>query len=274
MGLLQIDESKCNKDGICASVCPAGIIQLKDESGIPEIMPEGEGVCLDCGHCVAVCPKGALSHTRVPLEECPSLEKDLVINAEQASQFLRSRRSIRVYKDREVEKENIQKLIEAARYAPTGSNSQMVQWLVVTDKKKMQKFSEMTVQWMRDVVAGKTGQTALPYMSMLISAWDAGYDAVLRDAPVLVVAYAPKEVTNNMVDLSIALSYLDLIAPTMGLGTCWAGLFQGAMLASPEVKKELGLSSECTQHYPMMLGYPKFRYQRQPERRPPVITWG
>jgi nitroreductase len=77
-----------------------------------------------------------------------------------------------------------------------------------------------------------------------------------------------------MVDLSIAISYLNLVAPTMGMGTCWAGLFQWALLASPEVKKELGLPAECSEHYPMMVGYPKFRYKRQPERKPPVITWG
>jgi nitroreductase len=41
---------------------------------------------------------------------------------------------------------------------------------------------------------------------------------------VLVVASAPKEATNGMVDVTLALSYLDLLAPTMGLGTCWAGL--------------------------------------------------
>lgn len=74
-----------------------------------------------------------------------------------------------------------------------------------------------------------------------------GYDAILRNAPALVVAYAPKEVANNMVDLSIAISYLNLVAPTMGMGTCWAGLFQWALLASHEVKKELGLPAECSE---------------------------
>ena len=63
---------------------------------------------------------------------------------------------------------------------------------------------------MRDVVAGKTQRVPLPYMSVLITAWDAGYDAILRNAPVLVVACSPKEASNGMVDLTLALSYLDL----------------------------------------------------------------
>ena len=273
MGFLRIDESKCKKDGICASECPVAIIRLKDKNSVPAIIPGREEACLICGHCVAVCPHGALSHTRVPIEACPSVEKDLVLNENQAVQFLRSRRSIRVFRDKAVEKETIQKLIEIARYAPTGSNSQLVEWRVITDKDKMHALSGMAVEWLRDVVAGKTQRVPLPYMAGIIAAWDAGYDAILRNAPALVVAYSPKEASNGMVDLTLALSYLDLVAPTMGLGTCWAGLLQGALLASQDLKLKLGLPAEYPYHYPMMLGYPKFKYHRLPERTLPKIKW-
>ena len=273
MGFLQIDKNKCKRDGICASECPTAIIHLKDKTSVPAIKPGSEASCLICGHCVAVCPHGALSHTRVPIESCPPVEKDLVLNEKQAVQFLRSRRSIRVYKDKTVEQETIQKLIEIARYAPTGSNSQLVEWRVISDKNQMHELSGMAVNWLRDVVAGKTKRDPQPYMPGIIAAWDVGYDAILRNAPALVVAYSPKEATNGMVDLTLALSYLDLVAPSMGLGTCWAGLLQGALLSSPDLKKKLGVPAEYPYHYPMMLGYPKFRYQLLPERKPPRIKW-
>ena len=273
MGFLQIDKNKCKRDGICASECPTAIIHLKDKTSVPAIKPGSEASCLICGHCVAVCPHGALSHTRVPIESCPPVEKDLVLNEKQAVQFLRSRRSIRVYKDKTVEQETIQKLIEIARYAPTGSNSQLVEWRVISDKNQMHELSGMAVNWLRDVVAGKTKRDPQPYMPGIIAAWDVGYDAILRNAPALVVAYSPKEATNGMVDLTLALSYLDLVAPSMGLGTCWAGLLQGAFLSSPDLKKKLGVPAEYPYHYPMMLGYPKFRYQLLPERKPPRIKW-
>ena len=164
-------------------------------------------------------------------------------------------------------------MIEIARYAPTGSNSQLVEWRVITDKDKMHALSGMAVEWLRDVVAGKSQRVVLPYMPVIIAAWDAGYDAILRNAPALVVAYSPKEASNGMVDLTLALSYFDLAAPAMGLGTCWAGLLQGALLSSPDLKQKLGLPAEYPHHYPMMLGYPKFKYHRLPERKPPKITW-
>jgi len=81
MGLLQIDERKCKKDGVCVGECPVAIMYMKDKDSVPEMVPGGDQVCLLCGHCVAVCPHGALSHAKVPIESCPPVDKDLVINA-------------------------------------------------------------------------------------------------------------------------------------------------------------------------------------------------
>jgi nitroreductase len=89
----------------------------------------------------------------------------------------------------------------------------------------------------------------------------------------MVVASTPKEAGNGMVDLTLALSYLELAAPAMGIGTCWAGLLQGALLAHPPLKAALGIPEGHLHHYPMMLGYPKAKYFRLPERKLPKITW-
>lgn len=271
--MLIVDESKCKKDGICAAECPVAIIKLKDKESFPQLIPGGDQACLICGHCVAVCPHGALSHARVPIEDCPPIEKEHLVNETQAVQFLRTRRSIRSFKDKPVEKEKIQKLLEIARYAPTGSNTQMVEWLVFSDPIKIKKFAEMTVDWMRAEFQKNPQSPRASYMPMIVAAWDVGYDAVLRGAPALVVASAPKEVGNGMVDLTIALSYLDLAAPILGLGTCWAGLLQGALLGSPPLKQAVGIPAGHPYHYPMMLGYPRARYFRLPERKPPKITF-
>jgi nitroreductase/ferredoxin len=273
MGLIIVDESKCRKDGLCAKECPMAIILLQDKESYPELVPGGELLCTLCGHCVAICPHGALSHTKVPLADCPPLRKDLVISEEQAVQFLRSRRSIRFFKDRPVEKETIQKLIEIARYAPTANNAQLVEWQVFTDKDKIKELAGQTVDWMRAVLQRDPQPAFAPYLPMLVALWDAGYDAVLRKAPALIVASAPKEATNGMVDATLALSYLELAAVPLGLGTCWAGLVQGALLSSPQLKEEMGIPAGHPHHYPMMLGYPKPKYFRLPGRRAPKITW-
>lgn len=271
MGLLIVDQSKCKKDGICVQECPTAVIRFRKQDGFPEI-PEG-GVCLACGHCIAVCPHDALDHQWVPVADSPAIRADSVINEQQAVQFLRSRRSVRRFQNKPVEQQEIKRLIEVARYAPTAGNSQLVEWLVVTDKSQIQKVAAQTIDWIRQVIKDPKATAAAPYFPMIVVAWDLGFDSVLRNAPAVVIASAPKEAMNGMVDLTLALSYFELMAPATGLGTCWAGLLQGAMLNSPAIKAVVGIPENHPHHYPMMLGYPDVKYRRLPERKAPKIVF-
>jgi nitroreductase/NAD-dependent dihydropyrimidine dehydrogenase PreA subunit len=272
MGLLIIDETKCKKDGICAGECPMALIRLKDGKGFPEIVQGGETACNLCGHCVAVCPNGALSHAGVPIGQSPLIEKDLKINEEQAVQFLRSRRSMRFFKKEPVEREKLQRLIEIARYAPTGGNSQLVEWIVFADEERIKEIARLTVEWLRKLVK-QAPQTVPPYIPMMIRAWGMGFNSVTWSAPALIVASAPKETNTGMVDVSLALCYLELAAQSLGLGTCWAGVVEAALQWSPEVREAVGLPDGHPYHFPMMIGYAKRKYSRLPERKQPKITW-
>jgi nitroreductase len=180
---------------------------------------------------------------------------------------------VRLYKDKPVEKEKIQRLIEIARFAPTGSNSQTVEWQVHSDRENIRRLAEITVDWMRGVMENNPDAAASNYIPLILAAWDGGFDVILRNAPALVTASAPKTSVNGMVDVSLALSYLDLATQPLGLGACWAGILQAALLASPPLKQALGIPMDHTHHYPLMLGYPKFKYYRLPERKNPKITW-
>ena len=131
----------------------------------------------------------------------------------------------------------------------------------------------MTVDWMRCVLEEKPESVPFAYAPLIIAAWDAGIDAVLRSAPALVVAVAPEQAANGMVDLSLALCYLELAAPKMGLGSCWAGMLRRGLLNSQELREAVGIPKGYPHFYPMMLGYPKYEYHRVPERRPPKIIW-
>ena len=273
MGFLRIDESRCKKDGLCASECPVAIIRQKDDESLPELVPGGERVCLLCGHCVAVCPHDALSHEKIPIDACPPIDKNLSITEEQAIQFLRSRRSVRFFKEKPVEKETLQKLIEIARYAPTGGNSQLVEWTAFTDRDKIRELAGLTVDGLKYMQENDPAAAKMPYIPLIIAAWELGMDAVLRDAPALVIASAPADAISGMVDVSLAMCYLELAAQNMGIGTCWAGLLHGGLLAWQPLQEAVGLPEGHVHQYAMMLGYARPKYYRLPERKKPKIHW-
>ena len=273
MSAIKIDETKCKKDGLCVQECPGGIIKQEDKESCPEMIPNGEQVCFLCGHCVAICPHDALHHENIPMEASPPILKELSITREQAVQFVRSRRSIRRYKKKPVEKETIQLLIDNARYAPTGGNSQLLKWTVHTDETKIRAMADLTIDWMRKAVASDSNNTMASYLPMIIDAYDAGVNSITHDAPCIVFASAPGTYDNGMVDLSIALSYFELISVSAGLGTCWLGLISRALKYSEPLKEVVGLPESHTHFYSMVLGYPKIKYHRLPERKPANISW-
>lgn len=131
MPLITVDETKCKRDGICVSECPFALLSQKDPGAVPEAGPHAGMLCMRCGHCVAVCPHGALSLTGMDEADYPPARKDLLLTPDQAEHFLRSRRSIRQYKDKSAPRELLQKLVELARYAPTAHNDEEVRWLVI-----------------------------------------------------------------------------------------------------------------------------------------------
>ncbi|MBF0529911.1 MAG: nitroreductase family protein [Deltaproteobacteria bacterium] len=273
MELLTIDETRCKQDGICVMECPMSIIRLREKNSFPEMVPGTSGICLKCGHCVAVCPHDALRHQQIPIEDSPPLQKNLLIDEDMTIQFLRSRRSIRVFKDQPVERERLKKLINIASYAPTARNAQSVEWIAITEKNQVRRLSELVVNWMSEKLKADPNSLDAPYIPMVIAAWKDGVDMVLRNAPALLVASAPQESINGLVDVTINLTYLELAALSMGLGTCWAGMFKTALNNCPSLKEIVGIPARHSHFYAMMIGYPKFKYYRLPARKLPQITW-
>jgi nitroreductase/NAD-dependent dihydropyrimidine dehydrogenase PreA subunit len=270
MGLFTIDEKKCTRDGLCVAECPIRIIEMKDGSPVPTPVEGAEKACIKCGHCVAVCPHGAFSHSLIKIEDCPPVRSDMAFSPEQAEHFLRSRRSIRQYQNKAVEPEKLAKLIDIARYAPTAGNFQPVKWLVVSSPERVKKLSGMVIDLMRTMVKKKNPRAETYRLDKIVAAWDAGIDMISRDAPSLVFVLGP---AGGVVDCTCAISFLDLAAPSLGLGCCWGGFFMMSLAQWPPLLKELDLPDGLSCWGVMMVGYPKYRYYRLPTRKAPEIMW-
>ena len=119
MSLFTIDPNRCMKDGICAAVCPMGIIAMR-EGHHPEPVDGAAEICINCGHCVAVCPHGAFSLNTMDAASCTPVDNGQFPVARQLRHFIRARRSTRVYKDKAIDKKKLARIIDTARFAPTG----------------------------------------------------------------------------------------------------------------------------------------------------------
>ena len=272
MNLFEVNTQTCNRDGICAAICPTSIIEMqKGEYPVPTA--EAEELCIRCGHCVAVCPTASFSHRVMSMEKCPPIQKELHLSTAQCEQFLRARRSIRIYKEQSVPKDKLLKLIELARYAPTGHNSMSVEWLVLGNRDELKHLAGITVEWMRWMLDNMFEIASSLHMDRTIRRWEEGKDVILRDAPVVIVAHAAKDDLMAPTSSTIALSYLELAATSMGLGCCWAGYFHAAATTFPPMMEALPLPEGHQCMGSMMVGYPKLNYHRLPTRKPPKITW-
>jgi len=273
LSLFTIDEEKCERDWFCVNECPAKIIQIKDTESVPVQVDGAEDLCINCGHCVAVCPHDALSLKTMASEECPPVYPGLTPGAEEMEHFLRSRRSTRCFKDKPVGRDLIEKLIDVARYAPSGHNSQPVHWLVIQDKEEVNRLAGIVIEWMRLMIELQPAIAKEMHFDLVTAAWEDGVDRVLRAAPHLIVAHGLAEQRASQPACIIALTYLELAAVSHRLGACWAGYFGAAATFHQPMKEALALPDGHESYGAMMIGHGKHKYRRIPLRNQPGVEW-
>lgn len=265
----RIDEKRCIQCGECAADCPAGVIVLDD---YPEITDE-KG-CIQCQHCLAICPTGAVSI----LGKDPDASLPLADNLpepDRLATLIKGRRTVRRYKDRDLEPELIDELLEVACHAPTGVNARGVLFTVVRQRSVMQKLREeiiarlVKLKEVGKLPEGFVGQ----YLGYTVKAWqDDGKDILFRGAPHLLITSAPKFAPCPVQDTHIALTTFQLIAHARGVGTVWDGIFMMALSQLPDLAARLGIPENHIVGYAMAFGEPAVEYQRTVQRGPALVN--
>ena len=273
MSIFAVDHDKCNFCGLCAVECPAAIIVIKGPEALPFMARGGEKFCINCGHCVAVCPPGAISLETMKPEDCTTVSKELLPTPEQVEHFLKSRRSVRVFKEEPVPRRILAKLIDIARYAPSGRNSQPVQWLVVEDPNEVKRLSGLVVDWMRSATKESPEFANHLPVDLIVAAWESGVDTIMRHAPHAILAHAVRDLPSAQGSGLIGLTYLELAAYSMGVGACWAWFFGLAATSYPPMQEALQFPDGHQCLGAMMIGYPKHKLSRIPLRNEPNIIW-
>jgi nitroreductase len=169
-------------------------------------------------------------------------------------EIITSRQSDRKYDSRPVEREKLERILEAARISPSANNAQPWKFIVVTDPGLIKKTAE-------------AASGGLP-----------GMNSFVGQAPVLIVvvrektdiatraAGLVKRRDYSLIDIGIASENICLQAEAEGLGSCMIGWFD-----EKTVKKLLLIPARKRVELIITIGY-SLSHKREKKRKPPEAT--
>lgn len=127
---LKIDEELCTACGLCQQVC------IRDNIIVEDFAREVGGNCFECGHCMAICKNEAIALKFHEGHEDRIQEYDsreIPVEYDDLLQLLKQRRSIRLFKNKKINKYTFDKLFEGAYYSPSAQNEQDVEFVVLDE---------------------------------------------------------------------------------------------------------------------------------------------
>ncbi|MDP2424001.1 MAG: nitroreductase family protein, partial [Bacteroidales bacterium] len=241
--------------------------------------------CIGCGHCMAICPTGAIEiHGR---EISSDYLFDLPASTsastyDQLLHLLQRRRSSRELKDTPVDKESINKILEAAKTAPMGLPPSDVNVLIFDSKDKVRAFAKDYC----DYLEGMKWLVSKWFLALMRPFWGKSYDEMFKgfvrpvfriyvenmrkdinfvnyDAPLMMYFYGSPYA--DPADPIIAATYAMLAAESLGLGTCMLGGIHPLIQSGKRARKfreSYGIKYPSREGLFVIFGYPDVQYKK------------
>ena len=293
--MITIDSNLCKKDGLCAMVCPKGIFIQQEKLTIPDVVDEE--TCIGCGHCVAICPQDAVQHAEFPSTAIRAIQLEKMPTTDQVLDLLRSRRSIRAFRNKPLEKVTIERIIDGARFAPSGHNSQSTEYLVIQDSALLNQVSALVIEYLKFEIRrfenplfrtlallgnrekAESGLHEIPGFKKKIEMFESGADPILNGAPALLVFHARSTDGYGDVNAQLALQNASLVAHSLGVGHFYTGWVLAPCRApmarawNRRIPDLIGIPPGNELYGALALGYPIPKFKNMIERKPPQIRW-
>ncbi len=284
-----IDPDFCMGCGLCVQVCPARTISMQDGKAVVT-----GTYSMGCGHCEAICPVDAirvealehpftLSAAEVDDRWLPHGEHD----TGQLVRLMRSRRSCRNYKDREVDRMVLEDLVKIGTTAPSGTNSQLWTFTILDSRKeviilgeqvarffhKLNRMAEKT--WLRFFLKMFAGDALGKYYRRYYESireglllWDRkGVDTLFHGAVAAILVGGRKSASSPMEDGLLASQNILLAAHSYGLGSCMIGFAVEAIKRDRQIQTILQIPEGESVYAVIALGYPAEKYKKAALRR-------
>lgn len=154
------------------------------------------------------------------------------------------------------------------RFVPTGVNAHSLHFAFIDEVEVMDSFRNYVMDRVAGMLAEDPDNPFLSRMERYRRQFIEGRDVIFRGAPHMVVAAAKEDSPCPAYDPVIALSYFELYAQSLGVGTVWCGLAQGTLNYFPELMERLKLPEGYKAGYCMLFGPTSLRYPRATQPDP------
>lgn len=245
--IIEINQDKCVGCGLCAKICAAHNIEVKD--GKAKIKLDS---CIKCGQCSAVCPKEAVTISGYDSEPIPQT-KAVRLDPAEVLEVIRFRRTIRTFQQKEIPKQVVEQILEAGRLTHTAKNMQDVSF-VVLDREK-DAVEKMAVGLFRKL---KPFANLVTPMARNLEIDEHFF---FFRAPLVIVVLA-KDKTNGL----LAAQNMEFVAEANGLGVLFSGFFTSCANASRKIKKTLKVPKGKRVAATFVIGYPNVKFYRSAQR--------
>lgn len=267
--MVVFDHEKCIGCGLCAADCFPGAIQIKDKKAH---FIENHN-CMECGHCIAVCPCNAVTIDTLDMKEVLEL-KDIScgMDPEIYLNHLKARRTIRAFADTDVSEEQINRILDAGRFSPSGGNRQTVAFHIFRDK--VSEFRSLVIDEL--MVMGDEAQNTGIKNSWYSDFWlkmhhefkTEGKDLLFFNAGTVIVVSS-----DSMQAAMIAAAHMETMVYSLGLGMLYSGFTTSAIGHSEKLQKYVGLKEGYKVWSVLIIGCPKVMYQRTVPRKKADVIW-
>ncbi len=173
----------------------------------------------------------------------------------EAFEAILTRRSTRAYRPDPVEPDKLDRILDAARQAPSGGNNQTNHFLVIRNSAVIRKLVQMT-----ETAFARKEITDDMYASLkhaILASKKGGY-VFCYDAPLLIVVANRQNYGNNMADVACAIENMMVAANALDLGSCWINQLRW-LNEEPEIVsylQELGMKEDERVYGAVIIGHP------------------
>lgn len=171
-----------------------------------------------------------------------------------AIELIKSRRTVRNYKNVEVEREKLDKILESAIHSPTGMNKQTLGFVVVIGREKIRRLSDMILK--DALVKNPKTRERMKHMD----------DPVYYGAPLLILITRPKNDEDAVIDCGFAAENMILEAVSIGLSTCPHGTSK-LINGNENAKRLLGIKEEEIVEIGVLFGYGDEKQENKERKR-------